>query len=65
MDDGYEMFRSVMTVLELVAFLGIVWWAWGSARRTKFDEAAQLPFSEDQSLTAQGASAPSTIRGRK
>ncbi len=36
--------RSIVTVLALVAFLGIVVWAWSGRNKARFDEAAQLPF---------------------
>jgi len=37
--------RVIVTVLALVAFLGIVFWAYSRKRKPDFDEAAQLPFS--------------------
>jgi len=39
--------RSIMTVLSFAFFLGIVWWAYGGKRKARFDEAANLPFAED------------------
>ena len=39
--------RSLITVLSLAAFLGIVFWAWSAKRKAAFDEAAQLPFADD------------------
>ena len=39
--------RSLITVLSLVAFLGIVFWAWSPKRKPAFDEAANLPFDDD------------------
>lgn len=42
--------RIVIMLLGLVLFLGICAWAWSSRRRTDFDEAARLPFLEDESL---------------
>lgn len=44
--------RAVFTVLTLVTFLAIVWWAYGSKRQQAFDEAAQLPFTDDDELDA-------------
>jgi cytochrome c oxidase cbb3-type subunit 4 len=35
------------TVLLLVTFIGIVLWAYSSQRKQDFDEAAHLPFDED------------------
>lgn len=40
--------RSFITVLSLVTFVGIVFWAYGSRRKQAFDEAALLPFSEEE-----------------
>jgi len=38
--------RSIVTVVSLLIFVGIVVWAW-SKRKGRFDDAAQLPFKED------------------
>jgi cytochrome c oxidase cbb3-type subunit 4 len=43
-----NLIRSLVTVAALTAFLGIVWWAWSSARKSRFDEAAQLPFDGEE-----------------
>jgi cytochrome c oxidase cbb3-type subunit 4 len=40
-------FRSIVTVISLLVFLGIVWWAWSKRNQARFDEAAQLPFKDD------------------
>lgn len=39
--------RSVVTVISLVTFVGIVWWAWSKRRSADFQEAANLPFEQD------------------
>ncbi|HRK37495.1 MAG TPA: cbb3-type cytochrome c oxidase subunit 3 [Burkholderiaceae bacterium] len=39
--------RSVVTVVSLLTFVGIVAWAWSRRNQSAFDEAAQLPFKED------------------
>jgi cytochrome c oxidase cbb3-type subunit 4 len=39
--------RSVMTVVSLLTFVGIVAWAWSRRNKSEFDEAAQLPFKDD------------------
>ncbi len=46
--------RSVVTVISLFAFLGIVAWAWSRNNRSAFDEAARLPFADEQD--AEGVS---------
>lgn len=44
--------RSVLTVLSLVCFIGIGLWAFSGRARKGFDEAALLPFSEDDLPTS-------------
>ncbi|MGB5180404.1 MAG: cbb3-type cytochrome c oxidase subunit 3 [Gammaproteobacteria bacterium] len=43
--------QSVWTVVVLVLFVGIVIWAWSSKRKQDFDEAANIPFHEDDKPT--------------
>jgi cytochrome c oxidase cbb3-type subunit 4 len=40
--------RSIVTVLSFAVFLGIVWWAYGKGSKQRFEEAANLPFAEDE-----------------
>jgi cytochrome c oxidase cbb3-type subunit IV len=35
---------AISTVLGLVFFIGIVWWAWSSKRQSANQESAELPF---------------------
>jgi cytochrome c oxidase cbb3-type subunit 4 len=42
--------QSIWTIVVMVTFLGIVFWAYSSRRNKAFDEAARLPF-EDGELT--------------
>ena len=39
--------RSIATVLSLVAFIGIVAWAYSRSRAADFEQAAKLPFDHD------------------
>ncbi len=39
--------RSVLTVVLLGVFIGIVLWAWSGKRKQAFDAAAQLPFDDE------------------
>ena len=48
MDIDINDLRSVVTVVSLLTFLGIVWWAFGKHSRRNFDEAAKLPFADDE-----------------
>jgi cytochrome c oxidase cbb3-type subunit 4 len=40
--------RALGTVLAFVAFIGIVWWAWHRKSQKGFEEAARLPFADEQ-----------------
>lgn len=40
--------RSILTVLAFATFAGIVVWAFSGRRRAAFEEAANLPFTEDE-----------------
>jgi cytochrome c oxidase cbb3-type subunit IV len=39
--------RAVVTIVSLLAFLGIVGWAWSRRNKEQFDQAAMLPFAAD------------------
>jgi cytochrome c oxidase cbb3-type subunit 4 len=39
--------RSIVTVLSLVTFVGILVWAWSKKNKADFDEAACLPFGDE------------------
>jgi cytochrome c oxidase cbb3-type subunit IV len=43
----YSLFSSVMTVVMLVVFVGIVLWAWSGKRDAAFDEAARVPLDDE------------------
>lgn len=40
--------RGVTTVLLLIAFIGICFWAWSKHQRKPFDEAANQLFDEEE-----------------
>jgi cytochrome c oxidase cbb3-type subunit 4 len=42
-----NLLRSLVTVAALVAFLGIVWWAYGPARKERFERDGRLPLEEE------------------
>jgi len=42
-----NLLRSLITVAALVAFLGIVWWAYGPARKERFERDGRLPLDEE------------------
>ena len=43
----YGLYSSIMTVVMLVVFIGIVAWAYSGRRRAAFDDAARVPLEED------------------
>ena len=47
MDEGTV--RGLWALGVMLAFLGVVVWAYGRRRKADFDEAAQLPLREDDS----------------
>ncbi|MDN3696838.1 MULTISPECIES: CcoQ/FixQ family Cbb3-type cytochrome c oxidase assembly chaperone [Vibrio] len=40
-------FQSIWTVTVFVCFIGVVWWAYGKSRKSRFDEAANLVFADE------------------
>jgi cytochrome c oxidase cbb3-type subunit 4 len=42
-----NVLRGVITAVSFATFIGIVVWAWSSRRKARFDEAANLPFADD------------------
>jgi cytochrome c oxidase cbb3-type subunit 4 len=39
--------QGIGTGLAMVAFIGVCVWAWSSKNKQRFDEAAQLPFMDE------------------
>ena len=39
---------SILTIVVMLVFIGIVLWAWSGKRKQQFDEAANIPFTEDE-----------------
>lgn len=46
-----NVMRALITVLSLLSFIGIAWWAYSSSRRKRFEDAARLVFDEPQQLS--------------
>lgn len=42
-----NLLRSLVMIVALAAFLGIVWWAYGPARRGRFERDARLPLDDE------------------
>ena len=43
-----NLLRSLVTLAAFAAFLGIVWWAYGSARRERFERDARRPLDDEE-----------------
>ena len=46
--------RSLVTVLSVISFVGIVWWAFSSRRESVYEEAALLPLEDDPPAPVAG-----------
>ncbi len=42
--------RSIVTLISMATFIGIVLWAYSSRRTSDFEEAARLPFADEEDL---------------
>lgn len=51
--------RGISTAFLLVAFIGLIFWAYSKKRKKEFDEAANLPFADE------GRDAGGNTGGRK
>jgi cytochrome c oxidase cbb3-type subunit 4 len=40
--------RGLSTLFLMVTFIGLCFWAYSSKRKKTFDEAAQLPFADEE-----------------
>lgn len=48
-----NLIRTLVTVLALAAFAGIVWWAYAPSRKSRFEDDARLVFDDaDPSVSA-------------
>jgi len=43
-----DTLRGLATLALLIAFTGVVLWAYSGKRKRAFDEAARLPFADDE-----------------
>ncbi len=44
MEQTTAYLSGVSTILALLSFVGIVWWAWSASRKKANEESANLPF---------------------
>jgi cytochrome c oxidase cbb3-type subunit 4 len=43
--------RGITTLLVMIAFVSVCVWAYGSKRKDRFEEDANLPFIDDDEIT--------------
>jgi cytochrome c oxidase cbb3-type subunit 4 len=46
--------RAGSTVLTLLIFVGVVWWAYGAKRKSRFDAVAMSVLHDEDAPVAQG-----------
>ena len=49
---NYSEMSSIMTVVMMTVFIGIVLWAWSGKRREDFEAAARVPLDDDEPVAA-------------
>lgn len=42
-------FRGIITISLIVTFVGLIFWAYSARRKHDFEEAANLPFADEES----------------
>lgn len=47
----YGTWHSVATVAAVLAFAGVVWWAYSPTNRKRFEDIGRLPLENDPILT--------------
>ena len=50
-----SLIQSIWTVVVMIIFFGIVWWAYSGNRQGAFDEASRLPLEDDVTIKSQPA----------
>ena len=45
---SFTLLQSLWTIVVMITFVGIVVWAFSSKRKSAFDEAARLPFEDEE-----------------
>lgn len=49
-----NLLRSAVTLAALVAFLGVVWWAYGPSRKARFERDARMVLEETDTPAKAG-----------
>lgn len=45
---SFGLLQGLLTILLMVLFVGIVFWAYSSRQKKRFDEASMLPFADEE-----------------
>ncbi len=53
-----NMLRGIFTLIALLAFLGVTWWAYSARNKQRFEEDALLPFADEMSESNASGDAP-------
>lgn len=56
-------FRSLATVVCFIALAGVFYWTYHPKRKKNFDDAAMLPFGEDNEPTVKNSKGNKTDNG--
>jgi cytochrome c oxidase cbb3-type subunit 4 len=48
--------RGALTIILIIAFMGLVVWAWSSKRKETFDKLSQMPLEEDDGQVSENNS---------
>ena len=57
--------RSAITLLCMLTFLGIIAWAWSARRKNDFEEAAMLPFADEDMNTTMKTLTQTTTQAQE
>ena len=49
--------QVVWTIVVMIVFLAIVFWAWSGRRKESFDEAANIPLEDEDFIEEQASAA--------
>ena len=44
---NFGLLLGIWTIIVMILFFGIVIWAWSNKRKKEFEDAAMIPFRED------------------
>ena len=60
-----NVFRGLMSAVLLLAFIGVVVWAYSKNQKKSFDEAANLPFADETQNAEPNQDASSSLENKK